>query len=84
MNAKVFTLDGTVIDPKTVPGGSENAYNLGITTVHEVGHWLGLLHTFEAKVGDKTENGCVGDGDFIYDTPAEMSASYGCNEVSLA
>ncbi|KAL7947845.1 hypothetical protein V8C42DRAFT_351793 [Trichoderma barbatum] len=65
-------VDGCTIHSGTVPGGQEKKYNLGKTLTHEVGHWFGLLHTFEG--------GCKGDGDSIDDTPAEASPSNGCPE----
>lgn len=33
----------------TVTGGPREHYNLGRTLTHEVGHWLGLFHTFEVN-----------------------------------
>lgn len=55
--------------------GSLPPYNTGRTTTHEVGHYLGLFHTFQ---GGCAAGSCYSGGDRICDTNNESTAVFGC------
>jgi hypothetical protein len=79
------------VDYKTLPGGAYPDYNLGATLVHEIGHYLGLVHVFYPNPEEGTHNICEQGGnpwtgggnpnfwgDFVADTPAQKQATHRC------
>jgi len=59
-----------LITPGSVPGGTIANYNTGATLTHEMGHYVGLYHTFQY--------GCDVAGDSVDDTSPQQSATSGC------
>lgn len=68
-----YAMDGCNVHAGSMPNGALDYYNQGKTAVHEVGHWFGLLHTFQDNTCDSND-----PGDYIDDTPQESVSTDGC------
>ena len=81
--------------PQVIAGGAEDRmvlffevvgltsftpYHLGKTATHEIGHYLGLYHTFQDGCPDGEP--CREQGDLICDTPPEPFPNFGCPVVA--
>jgi hypothetical protein len=53
-------------------------YDQGRTATHEIGHYLGLYHTFEGGCASGSPPDCYTSGDRICDTDSESSPTFGC------
>lgn len=87
LNSKPTT-DGVVISRYAFGRNSYYSdYNLNKTIIHEIGHWLGLYHTFQDSfanqqgIFDNDNDGIITTGeatrDLINDTPLQNSPTYG-------
>ena len=76
-------LDGVVINaPAFGTIGTSAPYNMGRTTVHEVGHWLGLKHIWgDAACGDDNVGDTPKQGSFTTGTPTGFRSS--CSNAPL-
>jgi hypothetical protein len=71
MTAESSYMHGVILHPAVLPGGTSSDYGTyGLIGIHEVGHYLGLFHTFQG--------GCEGTGDAVADTPAQLEPHFSC------
>ena len=74
--------DGVVLNwvyvGRNAPGGAP--YDMGRTATHEVGHYLGLYHTFQSGCG--SAGAPYTSGDLIADTSREAQPNYDCQPAS--
>ncbi len=80
-NIEDYGQSGVILGYATFPGGASwrdgivvraDVVNYNARTLtHEIGHYLGLLHTFQG--------GC-NDNDYVDDTPPEAEAHFDCNK----
>ncbi|RMG88600.1 MAG: zinc metalloprotease, partial [Bacteroidetes bacterium] len=62
---------GVVIHPKYFGKNNAQNYNLGRVAVHEVGHYLGLYHTWDNNANCNSDDG-------VPDTPLQQHPYEGC------
>lgn len=71
--------DGIVLRADQVgTTGFADISQAGRTLTHEIGHWLGLYHTFQNGCVGGTAATCASQGDQVCDTPPVAEASFGC------
>lgn len=71
-SAHGLPMDGIVIEAGYFGSSFEN----DAVGVHEIGHYLGLYHTFEGGCGNTN---CLQNGDKVCDTPPDQTTFASCN-----
>ena len=73
--ASAYATDGCNVLAGSMPNSPAPIanYNQGKTAVHEIGHWFGMLHTFQDNTCSPSDG-----GDYIDDTPQEATSTTGC------
>jgi hypothetical protein len=75
-------------DPSDIVAINKSAVGDGKTISHELGHYFGLMHTFETKMGTELVSrtaACSATGDMLCDTEADpypVGTESGCEFVS--
>jgi hypothetical protein len=77
-NDKGTGLIGTAYDIPNIHLSIDIPENFDGVLSHEIGHCLGLLHTFETGIGSELVNGsnCTSAGDLLCDTPADPNGNF--------
>ncbi len=81
VSLETATTSGVVINEKAwgnIGTAASGNYNLGRTATHEIGHWLGVYHTFQGGCAGTADTTCNNSGDYCCDTPPESTSDFGC------